>query len=76
MFFRAFSRTTRAKRLERNERAGERAEESVQKQDVAVTAEVSVTAIVFGSITACALHFDVLLKKKEDLFKPDYGCTV
>lgn len=63
---------------ERNERVGDRAEASVklvQKQDAAVTADVSVTAIVFDSITACAVHFGVLLKK-EDLFKPDYGCTV
>lgn len=59
---------------ERNERVGDRAEVSVklvQKQDVAVTADVSVTAIVFDSVTACAV-----LLKKEDLFKPDYGCTV
>lgn len=49
MFFNTFSRTACATRLERNERVGDCAEESVklvQKQDVAVTADVSVTSAI------------------------------
>lgn len=63
MFFSTFSRTTRATGSERNEIVGDRAEVSVklvQKQDVAVPADDSVTVVVFDSIAACAVHLGVL----------------